>query len=187
MIARLLAMLPMLALVVLASVSFWLEHSVQVDAPGAKSLRHDPDFWVENFTVRRYDTSGRLQNTLQAKRMTHYLDEDDTTVEAPRITYHDAPPTHLSADSGLISADGKEISFVGNTRLIRDSAKGAMPTQFDTRLLRIYPEQERAESPQAVIITQGRGTIRGSGLEANHKTGITVLKGRVSAVIERKS
>lgn len=187
MIPRLLSLLPMLALVLLASVSFWLERAAQAPAIGEKPLRHDPDFWVEQFTVRRYDESGKLQNTLEARKMTHYLDGDATVIEAPRITYHQSPALHLSADSGLVADDGKEITFVGATRLEREGGKAAPPTRMDTRLLRIYPDEQRAESPQPVTITQGRSVIRGSGLAANHKTGITVLKGRVSAVIERKS
>ena len=187
MIHRLLSLLPMLALVLLASVSFWLERAARVPTAGEKPLRHDPDFWVEHFTVRSHDETGKLRNTLEARKMTHYLDGDATVIEAPRITYHQSPPLRLSAESGLVSDDGKEISFIGATRLEREGAKSAPPTRLDTRLLRIYPDEERAESPQAVTVTQGRSVIRGSGLAANHKTGITVLKGRVSAVIERRS
>lgn len=186
MIQRLATMAPIAFLILLAGASFWLERTVRSSAPENKVERHDPDFWAENFTVRKFGPDGKLQNTLTATKMLHYPDDDTTAVTKPNMRYHRNPPVVLSSETGLISADGEEVVLIGRARVTRETAEATPATQIDTRVLRLFPDEERAVSRDPVTITQGQSIIKGSGMESNNKTGISVISGRVTGIIHNK-
>lgn len=76
------SLLPLGMLVVLAALTFWLSRLIDEGKPRTPE-RHDPDYIVERFELRRFDQNGRLQHTLTGARLTHYPDDDSTVAEAP--------------------------------------------------------------------------------------------------------
>ncbi len=181
------SLLPLLLVAVLAGLTFWLariSESGSVDRSGKS--RHDPDFIVENFTVRRFDAEGSLQHTLASLRMEHFPDDDSTVVTEPRITFHRSAPTQLSANSAWVSKDAKEVRLEGNVRLVR-SAADSPETVVTTSRLNILPDDEVARSDAAVTVAQGRSVINGTGLRVDNKSQTTTLLGPVRGTIVRKS
>mgnify|MGYP000856062201 FL=1 len=65
------SLFPLAMLVLLAALTFWLNRVIEGDKPRGPQ-RHDPDYWVENFVVRRFDLDGKLQHTLVAKKLLLY-------------------------------------------------------------------------------------------------------------------
>lgn len=183
MISRLSALAPMLFMILLAGVSFWLERVVQPGPLHQSIARHDPDFWAENFTVRRFGPDGKLQNTLTASRMEHYPDDDTTIVKNPTMRYHRQPPVTISSSKGLIGKDGKEVSLIGNTLITRGGRDKTPATHVATEVLTLFPDDEKATSVHPVTITQGQSIISGSGMVSDSRTGISVLSGRVTGTI----
>lgn len=176
----------MAMLVLLAALTFWLSRVVEGDKPRAPQ-RHDPDYSVERFEVRRFDLGGTLQHTLTGEKLIHYPDDDTTIVTTPRVTYHQSAPTEISARVAFIGADGKEVDLVDDVSLVRYSAAGdTATTHLETRSLKIFPDEERGLTPDPVTITQGRSVIRGRGMEIDNKTGISVLRGRVNGTLHSK-
>lgn len=186
MIHRLFAMAPMLFLILLAGASFWLDRAVQSVFPQEKNTRHDPDFWAENFTIKKFGEDGKLQNTLTASKLMHYPDDDTTVITAPTVRYYRDPPVVISSATGLISNNGKEVALVGNVQIKRETTKASPATQVETRVLTLFPDDELAVSREPVTITQGRSIIKGGGMESNHKTGVSVLSGRVIGTIYKQ-
>ena len=180
------SLVPLGMLVLLAALTFWLSRVVQGDKPRAP-LRHDPDYTVERFEVKRFDLGGKLQHTLTGEKLIHYPDDDTTIVSAPHVTYHQTNPTEISARVAFIGPDGKEVDLVDNVSVIRYSAVGdTVATQLKTPSLKIFPDEERGLTPDPVAITQGRSVIRGRGLVMDNKTGITELRGRVTGTLHSK-
>ncbi|MDP1614083.1 MAG: LPS export ABC transporter periplasmic protein LptC [Sulfuritalea sp.] len=179
------SLFPMAILVLLAALTFWLNRLIQDDKPRGPQ-RHDPDYWVERFEVRRFDLEGQLQHTLVAAKLVHYPDDDSTVVTAPHITYHRQPPSEVSARMAYIGREGKELDLVDEVKVIRHGALGeSPPTVLETRTLKIFPDDEKASTRDPVLITQGKSIMRGSGLDLDNKTGITVLRGRVTGTLHR--
>lgn len=173
---------PLALMLLLAAVTFWLYRAVQSDNSRGPQ-RHDPDYIVEQFTVRRFDVNGILQHTLNAVKMEHYPDDDTSLVTAPHLIYHRLPPTEVFAQRALIGKDAKEVDLVDDVRVIRQGAAGAIDTVLETRLLKVFPDDETASTTTPVTITQGQSIINGSGLDLDNKSGITVLHGRVIATL----
>lgn len=181
------SLFPLLLVGVLAGLTFWLQ---RVTEPGAVDrsgrMRHDPDFVVENFSVKRFDAEGSLQHTLRSTRMDHYPDDDTTVITKPEITFHRNPPTRLSADSAWVSTDAREVRLEGNVRLAR-AGEGRPDTVVATSRLNIFPEDETARGDAAVSITHGLSVVDGAGIAVDNKASTVRLLGPVRGTIHRKS
>lgn len=177
---------PLILIGALAGMTYWLDLTSR--APTGVSdgkSRHDPDYMVENFEVRRFDPEGALQHTLRAPLMRHYPDDDSTVVFGPDLTYHRVPPTLISAREGRVNSGATHIELIDEVRVTRGAYAGKPDTVLTTTHLDAYPDDELATSNMPVTITQGRTNVTGSGLEANNKTQIYVLEGPVHGIFHR--
>ena len=180
------SLFPLILAALLAGASFWLEVASRppVGATDGKT-RHDPDYYVDNFAVRRYDTNGLLQHTLVAQRMQHYPDNDTTEIDGPRITYHRAPPTLITAQTARLDSEGTHVELIGDVRLQRTGVSGKPDTLLTTRQLNIFPDDEVATTRHPVSLVQGLSTLQGLQMEIDNKTSLFVLDGQVRGVFFR--
>lgn len=180
------SLFPLLLVGVLAGLTFWLQRITEPQSADRSGRdRHDPDFIVDTFTVRRFNAEGALQHTLAATRMLHYPNDDTTMVVAPRVTFHSTPPSQLTAEQALVSKDAQSVRLERNVRLSRGAEAGGLSTEITTTRLDIVPDLETASTDTPVTITQGRSVVTGSGLTADNKTQQTTLFGPVRGTIHR--
>lgn len=178
------SLFPLVVLALLAGLTFWLERATQVDDAGRRSReRHDPDFFVERFTARRFDANGHLQHTLVAAKMLHFPDDDSTDVLAPQLTYNGERPTVVTARSAWLDRDAKHIRLDNDVRIVRSGAARTPDTVIATSVLHVIPDDEYAHTEAPVTITQGKSVIHGIGLKADNKTQTAVLAGPVRGII----
>src|SRR6187549_1675937 len=118
MVERLSSLFPLLLLILLAALTYWLDQVVQGPAvvPNAL-LRHDPDYVVDKLLATRMDINGRIKNTLYSVKLTHFPDDDTTDLEAPRfISYAKSAPVTITSKSGLVSSNGENVYFRDGVR-----------------------------------------------------------------------
>jgi lipopolysaccharide export system protein LptC len=175
-------------LVLLVAITFWLERATELKRPGSDSLlRHDPDFFVEKLTMRRFGPGGDLVNTLVAEKMVHYPDDDTTLVTAPRMSFLKGPrPTHLSAQQGLVAPDGREVALVDNVRGVRPATNIDPEMVFTTTHLLVFPDNDVMRTHAPVTLVQGTSVVRAVGMEADNKTKVVELLSNVNSTIEKK-
>jgi len=181
------SLFPLLLMLGLAVMSFWLERAVQApehDKSGRS--RHDPDFIAENFGITRMSGAGRPEYLISAKRMQHYPDDESTSIEAPRLVQNrdKGPPIIVSADRGLISSNGEEARFYGNVVVVRQAGKGEKELRVSTEYLHVMPERDIARTNRAVTITEGRSRLSGVGMEVNNKTRQFLLNSQVRGTFD---
>lgn len=181
-------LLPLVLVTLLAALTFWLEQATRVgeshrDGKG----RHDPDFMVDGFTVRRYDVDGHLQHLLAARKMLHYTDDDSTEVDSPVLNYFsNGRRTEVTAPRAWLGPQGKELRLRGGVRVVGGASATEAETVIATDEMLVYPDDEIARSNTPVTITQGSSVISGSGLEADNKLRVYKLLGRAHALIHRQ-
>ncbi|MDO8958582.1 MAG: LPS export ABC transporter periplasmic protein LptC [Rhodocyclaceae bacterium] len=177
---------PLVIVGLLAGMTFWLEQATRppVASNDGKS-RHDPDYIIENFSVRRFDSEGALQHTLHAASMHHYPDDDSTVVQSPQLTWHRQPPTLITAHEARLDSEGKHVQLIGDVRVTRSGVGDKPATVLSTARLDVFPDDELATSNVPVAIAQGRSNISGGGLSANNKTSIYILEGPVYGIFDR--
>jgi lipopolysaccharide export system protein LptC len=177
----------LIPLVLIAGLSFWLDNAVAPDSKGSGPARHDPDYWVDNFSVKRFDAEGRPLNMLYGRKMTHFPDTDTTLVDNPRLTFFRNPSVDLNAIVGVIGKDGKEITLRDRVHIRREGIAGNFPLDVRTSEMILYPETEQARATSKVTITQGSSVLSGSAMSLDNKTGISILTGPVTATFHRTS
>lgn len=169
-------------LLLLALLTFWLDRMVQPPAPRKDgSNRHDPDYWVENFTATRMGPDGTPRHILVAAKMTHYPDDDSTHLIRPHLTQYakDQPPLRMAALQGRVSANGEHAYFEGDVRVTREAAHGQSELNMTTGYLHVIPDQEIALSDREVTLRNATTQVTGVGMEMNNKTRIIKFLSRV--------
>lgn len=126
----------------LGLLSVWLQFGIieQQSTPKFNGdQRHDPDYYMENFTAIGMDKEGRRKYIIEAERMVHYPDDDTALLDNPHIIQYKpgTAPRHTYSESGWMSSDGNEVLLTGNVKVIQgqalqggtdDSAGGVLTT-----------------------------------------------------------
>ena len=181
---RLSRAMPLLMLLALAILTFWLDQKVQQPPDsGDPALRHDPDFVVEGFTSTRMNPDGTRRYILSAKKMTHYPDDLSTQLLSPDFLYFDSvrAPVKIRADTGDVSANGENAYFNGNVRLVREPYPDHQELVITTTYLHIIPDQDRAETDKPATLTEGNSTVDSVGLEFDKQKDSLKLLSQVKA------
>ncbi len=179
--------LPLLLLIGLAGMTIWLERATRVEETVSNGkLRHDPDVIIDNFTLHRFDETGRMQHTLTARQMRHFPDDDSAELDMPKLRYMGKlAPTHISSDRATLTKDGKEAILRDNVHVLREASPGKAEMTLSTSVLHVYPDDEIARTDQPVRLTQGLSVATGVGMVADRIKEEYVLESRVKAIIER--
>lgn len=185
---RLTLWFPLGLMALLALLTFWLDRTVQ--EPFSRrdgGMRHDPDYWVENFLARHMGMDGLPRHTLAAVKMEHFPDDDTTRLTRPHFIAMDRNriPTHILAQHGLISSNGEDIYFTRGVRIEKDEGAGKDWLTVATEYLHITPNQDIARTDKAVTIRTPAAVITATGMELNNRTRVVKLLSRVKGHYEK--
>ena len=174
---------PVLLLALLAGLSFWLERAVELPEPKRDGkLRHDPDTFVENFTVKRFDVDGILQYRLVSPHMLHYADDDSSLFTKPRLTYYrpGAPDMVLVGGQGYASSKGETVHFWDD--VVATRAATAERVEMVARMpdLTVQPDAGTAFTDSPVEVTQGQSWMKGVGMNLDNNTSTFALHSQVT-------
>lgn len=178
---------PLILTGLLAGMTYWLDLATRPQTVTDGKSRHDPDYIVEDFVVRRFAPEGALQHTLRAREMRHFPDDDSTDILDPALTYHQEPPTHVTARKAKMSSEGKHVELIDDVRITRAAFKGKPATELATTRLDVWPDDEIASNKEPVTIVQGQSHVRGSRMHADNKAATYVLEGPVHGIFHRST
>ena len=183
MIARGSLWLPLVVLLVLATLSFWIERSVQVPANGNQADKADPEGIMENFDALRTDQSGRPQYRLSAKKLRHYSSSKLTELESPRFVLLDQKAGEISAEAkqATVSSDGNEVDLQGEVKVLREAHAGQSALTLRTARLVVFPKSSLLRAPGTVDVQDATLKMRAGAMEYNAKQRVIKLSGRVQA------
>ena len=112
------------SLLLFTGLVWWLPNALLQPAMRLTGIeRHDPDYYIENFTLTTMNVHGTPKYKLDAVRLVHYPHDDDTQLEHPRLIEYDGHngETVTSAQRGLVSRDGKQLVMLGDVRVLHGS------------------------------------------------------------------
>ena len=179
----------LLLLALLAALTVWIDHTVQPPPPKRDgSTRHDPDYIVSNFSSTRTDALGNPRHSLAGTEMRHYPDTETTELTQPFFTQYSLkkPAIQVQGERGLVTADGENVHFMDNVKVVRAATPQKGELTVLTEYLRVIPEQGLVQTDYPVTILQApRTVVYATGMELYKKERILKLFNRVKVHYER--
>ena len=125
---RLSLYLPITLMGLLALGTYWLVESTPVrrEAVTERVARHEPDYFMKNFSVRTFVESGRIKSEVYGAAARHYPDTETLEIDAVRIRSFDdrGRLTTATANRALTNRDGSEVQLFGRAQIVRDAQRG---------------------------------------------------------------
>jgi lipopolysaccharide export system protein LptC len=125
---RLALYLPGILMAFFALGSWWLVRSLPslLNAAPAKSVRYEPDYYLEQFSVKSFDKQGRLSREVSGQRAKHYPDSD--TLEISNVTLRRQNSNGqrddvFSANSMQLNSKTNEYELTGQVRGVISPSK----------------------------------------------------------------
>ena len=180
--------LPVLIMALIALGSWWLLRNApshESDTP-AQVARHEPDYFMRDFTVKEYTLNGQLKNELHGKEMLHFPDSQQFELMTPKFVAFDDQDRRMdaSAKRGTSNSDGSLIELFDDAEVQRIDAKGReSPFRFTGAHLRVFGNDKRVESDLPVTLQRGPDTFKGGNLRYDHSQGLAQLGAPVTALL----
>jgi lipopolysaccharide export system protein LptC len=178
---------PIIVLALLAAAGFWLERITQQEpTPPVDHHRHDSDFMVDHFTLRRFDLNGKTQYVLVGDHMTHYGDDESTELVRPRLDYLNRPePMHVESERATVSKDGEVIVMNDKVFARREAHADKPESTLSTEQMTVWPDDEKMRTDTPVTLTMGQTVITAEHMESDNIMGEVRLSGTVRGTLYR--
>jgi lipopolysaccharide export system protein LptC len=179
---------PLLLVLTLALLTFWLERLVRVEPQAQAQRRHAPDYAVERFTLVEYSREGAPVSTLSAAKMVHFPDDDSTELLAPHAmqTRPGEPRLTLSADRGTLSQNGNEMFLFDNVLMLRDGLAGQPDSRLRTSFLHLISDRSLVRSDREVQVAEQGRSLVARGMEYDNQARQLALHAQVRSVFDPK-
>lgn len=188
--------LPLILMAMLALGTYWLvRNAPMLGLPEiAAPLRHEPDYFMRDFSIKTFDATGRLKSEIFGTEARHYPDTD--TIEIDKVRIRSVNPlgrvTIATANRGLSNADGSEVQLFGNAIVTRQSmtdAAGQRQPQLEFRgeFLHAFSDAERVTSNQPVTLTRDNDRFTADSMDYDNVDRLMALKGRVRGVLPARA
>ncbi len=162
----------LLLIVILAVMSGWFFKSIEKYPILTKEkLRHDPDYFLKNFTATTMDSKGKPAYQVKAKLLKHYPDDGSMALQQPLFSFYknNIKTWTAQANEALISKNNKKIQLKGEVILnqIISANKSNSPLRLTAEQLTIEPEKNIAYTQSQIKLYKGNNTIQSLGMKAN--------------------
>jgi lipopolysaccharide export system protein LptC len=177
---------------ILALGTYWMVRSTPPPAAplAQQEERHDPDYFMEGFSVKTFDARGRLRSEVMGQEARHYPDTEWLEIDAIKIRSYDERGrlTTASALRGLTNEDGSEVQLLGNAVVVRegDSAKQKSSTprmEYRGEFLHAFMDTERVQSHKPVELLRGNDRFTADSLDFDNLAQVITLQGRVRGTL----
>lgn len=189
---RFLLYLPLAFMCLLALGSYWLVRSTPApttsDVP--RPLRHDPDYFLEGFTLKTFDASGRIRTEVIGDKARHYPDTQWLEIDGIRIRSFDDKGrlTTARADRGLTNEDTSQVQLMGDAVVVREADAGVAGIEprmeFRGEFLHAFMQTEVVKSHKPVQLQRGADHFSADSMDFDNVDQVLQLKGRVRATLE---
>lgn len=182
--------LPMVVMALLASGSWWLVRSVPelLTQTANKTVRHEPDYRLADFSVKSFDAHGRLTREVSGDTAQHYPATEALHIAQVRIYAQGESGTQMNARAmqGIATDDGKQVTLIGDAYAIQHPHDTTPQVELRGARLVALPDEDRVVSADPVHITRGRDVFTAETMDFNSNTGEYLLQGRVRGTLAPK-
>ena len=183
--------LPIILMAVLALGTYWLARTTPGVGSGpaaAHQQKHDPDYFLHNFSVKSFERTGRLKSEIQGVDGRHYPDTDTLEIDQPRIRSYaeNGSVTVATAKHAITNGDGSQVQLIGDAVVTRDNPKlkDQPHLQVSGEFLHIYANEEKVKSDRPVTLKRGNDVFQADNMDYDNLDRIMELRGRVHGTLQ---
>ncbi len=188
---RFLLYLPVVFMGTLALLTYWLVRTAPpiAEPEVKKTVSHSPDYFLEGFSVKTFDATGRIKSEVSGDKARHYPDTQWLEIDAIRIRTFDenGRVTTATANRGLTNKDGSEVQLIGKAVVLRESdttgSRTIPRTEYRGEFLHAFLNTEQVKSPKPVELTRGSDRFSADSLDFDNIEQQFVLQGRVRGTL----
>lgn len=101
----------------LITASFWYGTTPTKNLVETNSLTSSPDYFITKVSVKKFDHTGSLIETLNAEQTLHYISKSKTLLESPEVERRSKSGSwNATADKGVIEDGSNDILLTQNAR-----------------------------------------------------------------------
>jgi len=161
-----------LYLVIASLLSWWLVKLTGLDEiiNTSHAPPHSTDYYSKGYIKWEMNEHGQLKSKLQADQMFHYRDDGSTVMVKPLMYSYDQknPPWVMASESGIMSADGKNLQLNGSVAIDRTRGVGLRPLRINTSNLKVKPETSYAETVEWAELISPPNKTTGTGMKMTY-------------------
>ena len=162
----------LLLIILLAVVSGWIFESIEKKPATTKQkVRHDPDYYLKNFTATTMDQLGKPAYQVKASQLEHFPDNDSMVLQQPRFSFYrnNKITWTAQADEALVLNNSEIIQLNGRVILNQVQQAGIKepPIHLTAEQLTIEPGENIAHTKSDIKLTQGKNYIQATGMRAD--------------------
>ena len=177
--------LPLFLMGLLAMGTWWVVKNTPLFEPlrGQAAPRHEPDYTMGSFTVRRFDAQGTLSTVMQGHQARHYPDTDSLEIDQVRLRVIGAQGevTTAQARTGWSNHDGSELRLKGEALVIREATATEPAITFKGESLTALTQQQKIFSEEPVTIERAGLRVDAAAMTYDHASHTAQAHGRVQA------
>lgn len=183
---------PLVSMGVLALGTYWLVRTTPPSGGVAveRVVRHEPDYFMDNFSVRTFDAAGRLRTEVVGLKARHFPDTKWLEIDNIRVRSFDEQGrvSTATAQRGLTNEDSSEVQLMGEARVVReaDPVEVVNPVprmEFRSEFLHAFMHTERVLSHLPVEFLRGGDRFSADRLDFDNVEQVLQLTGRVRATL----
>lgn len=177
-----------IVLIILSFISWWLSEIVSPRSQDfrGKIVRHNPDYYLDVFTLTSMGADGEPAYKLVSNHMIHYPDDDSSELTMPRLTIYreEESPWQIDANRGWVLGEGDFVLLREDVVVERVKSPNNSPIKITTEELRVRPNDEYAETDKYVLMVSDKSSMEGVGMRAYFKKGqLQLLKNTKSRYV----
>jgi lipopolysaccharide export system protein LptC len=183
--------LPLFLIGLLAMGTWWVVKNTPIFEPlrGQAAPRHEPDYIMEGFTVRRFDAQGTLSTVIQGHQARHYPDTDSLEIDQVRLRAIGAQGevTTAQARASWSNHDGSELRLKGEALVIREATATEPAITFKGESLTALTKQQQISSEEPVTIERAGLRVDATSMTYDHASQTAQAHGRVQATFSQSA
>jgi lipopolysaccharide export system protein LptC len=159
----------------IAAVSWLLIKLTGLDeAERAAVPAHSADYFSTGYNKWEMGERGQLSSKLLADKMVHFSDDGTTHLDNPVMFFYNeqTPPWIIKSETGIRSADGKNIQLNGKVSVDRAGTEGVRPLKINTTNVTVFPETSYAETDAWAELISPPNVTTGIGMKLTFRAPI---------------
>lgn len=178
---------PLIIMAMMALGSWWLVRSLPTleSTDVVRPVRTEPDYRLENFSVKTFDKSGQLTRQILGASATHFPQSNELHILRIQMFAQNETGIQFNAqaDKGISSNNDQQFDLIGHVQAMRQADSSTPLTRMRGERLTSLINEDRLVSSLPVEITRDRDVFTSDTMDFNTRTGQYLMQGRVRSVI----